>query len=194
MKGLLVSLLVVIIITAFGFGASIVLHLNLTEDMKTARESGLDEGYYDGYEKGLIEGSIAGYQDGSKLGYQTSSFASADSEDRQDYFFIYNPTYMEVQEILNQDELSSAQEVIDYSVINGIRAAYVRCQTIPNEPKGRIYLYEFVGFETVDKGFIVIDPELHLEIQVEQGKSYSTLNNLPAASHDDTMDKVTIVW
>jgi hypothetical protein len=142
----------------------------------------------------LIEGSIAGYQDGSKLGYQTSNRRINDSGDMQNIFFIYNPTYAEVQKILSDDKLASMQAVMDYTVFNAIRAAFVRCQTVPNEPKGKTYLYELVGFETVDRGFVIIDPEIHKEVTVEKGVSYSELNGLPVSAYDDTIDKITIVW
>ncbi len=194
MKGLLISLLVLIVIASAAVGASAVVHINLAEDLETANAKGLEEGYDDGYDNGLIEGSIAGYQEGSKLGYRTSSRETKDDEEMQNIFFIYNPTSKEVQKILDSGDLDTVQEVIDYSVINGIRSAYVRCQSIPNEPNDKNYLYEFVGFETVDRGFVVIDPEIHREVSVEMGESYSELNNLEPPSHDDTIGKITIVW
>jgi len=194
MKGLLISLLVLIVIASAAVGASAIVHINLAEDLEMANAKGLEEGYDDGYENGLIEGSIAGYQEGSKLGYQTSSIETEDAEKMQNIFFIYNPTYEEVQNILNNNELNTVQEVIDYSVINGIRSAYVRCQSVPNDPNGKIYLYEFVGFETVDRGFVIIEPEIHREVIIKLGVSYSGLNNLEPFSHDDTISKITIVW
>jgi hypothetical protein len=194
LKGLLISLLVLIVIAAAGVGISAIVHINLTEDLKTAHARGLEEGYADGYEDGLIEGSIAGYQEGSKLGYQTSNREIKDAGEMQNIFFIYNPTYEEVQKILDSNDLNTVQEIIDYSMINGIRSAYVRCQSIPNEPRGKLYLYEFVGFETVDRGFVIIDPEIHREVKVEIGVSYSELNYLESPSYDDTIGKITIVW
>jgi hypothetical protein len=194
LKGLLISLLVLIVIAGLGVGAGAMVYMNLEDSLETAHADGLDEGYADGYEDGLIEGSIAGYQDGSKLGYQTSNRQIEVSGDMQNLFFIYNPTYAEVQEILDNDELDSMQKVMDYAVLNGIRAAYVRCQTVPNGARERTYLHELVGFETVDKGFVIIEPEIHREVTVEKGISFSKLNGLPAASYDDTIDKVTVVW
>ena len=94
-----------IIIAGTSVGASVILHINLTDKLESAREDGMDEGYADGYEDGLIEGSIAGYQEGSTLGYQTSKRINADNGDMDNLFFIYNPTYREVQEILKKDKL-----------------------------------------------------------------------------------------
>ena len=69
-----------------------------------------------------------------------------------------------------------------------------RCQTVPDEEKGKVRLHELVAFETVDKGFIIIEPESHSEVKVKVGVSYSALNRLPASSYDDTIDKITVVW
>lgn len=194
MKGLLISLAIVLLITAVGLGASALVHINLANSLESARETGFDEGDRDGYERGLIEGSIAGYQEGSKRGYLTSNSLFGPSENKENFYFIYNPTYKEVQSILEKDELDSAQDMIDYAVINGIRIAYVRCQTVPDEEKGKVRLYELVGFETVDNGFIIIEPESRSEVEVKVGVSFSVLNRLPAASHDDTIDKITVIW
>ena len=194
MKGLLISLAIVLLITAVGVGASALVHVNLANSLETAHETGFEEGDQDGYEKGLIEGSIAGYQEGSKRGYLTSNRLVGDNEDRENFYFIYNPTYEEVQSILDEDGLDSAQDMIDYAVINGIRIAYVRCQTVPDAERGKVRLHELVGFETVDNGFIIIDPESRNEVEVKVGISFTALNRLPAASHDDTIDKITVVW
>ena len=194
MKGLLISLAIVLLITAVGVGASALVHINLANSLETARATGLDEGDRDGYERGLIEGSIAGYQEGSKSGYLTSNSLFGPNEDKENFYFIYNPTYEEVQNILKKYGLDSAQKMIDYAVINGIRTAYVRCQTVPDEEKGRVRLHELVGFETVDNGFIIIEPELRSEVKVRVGVSFSALNKLPASSYNDTIDKITVVW
>jgi hypothetical protein len=194
LKGLLISLAIVLLIAAVGVGASAIVHINLLNSLDSARKTGFREGDSDGYEKGLIEGSIAGYQEGSKHGYLTSNGLAADGQDGENFYFIYNPTYEEVKKILDNDELDSIQNVIDYSVINGIRIAYVRVQTVPSESKDRVHLYELVAFETVNNGFIIIEPESHSRVQVEVGESYSRLNGLPAPSYDDTIGKVTVIW
>ncbi len=69
MKGLLISLAVVLFVTAAGFGGSFLMHINLVSSLETAGSEGYGEGLDDGYAEGLIEGSIAGYQEGSKAGY-----------------------------------------------------------------------------------------------------------------------------
>ncbi len=194
MKGLLISLAIVILITAVGVGASALVHISLANSLETARATGFEEGDRDGYEKGLIEGSIAGYQEGSKRGYLTSNSLFGPNENEENFYFIYNPTYEEVQSILEKDGLDSAQDMIDYAVVNGIRIAYVRCQTVPDAEKGKVRLYELVGFETVDNGFIIIEPESHSEVEVKVGVSFSALNRLPASSYDDTINKITVVW
>lgn len=194
MKGLLISLSVVVAFIVAGFGASVLVYINLNNSIVTAHGTGSDEGFSDGYESGLIQGGIAGYQEGSKEGYLTSNRKAETANESDNFYFIYNPTYADLQLILEEVELDEAQEFIDYAAIHAIRIAYVRCQTIPNGERGKVYLHELVGFDTVDKGFIIIDPETHREVQVKVGVSYTGLNSLPASSHDDTIDKIHIIW
>jgi hypothetical protein len=194
MKGLFISLVVILFITAASFGAAVIMHLNLVDSLQTARERGFDEGYGDGYEEGLVEGGIAGYQEGSKVGYLESNRPAASADPGEGFYFIYNPTYKEVQSILDAGGLDTAKAVIDYCVSNGIRVAYVRCQIVPDASSGTIYLRELVGFETVDNGMVIADPELRREVRVETGSSYSEINGIPAYSYDDTIGKITIVW
>jgi hypothetical protein len=90
--------------------------------------------------------------------------------------------------------LDSVESIISYCEIHAIRAAYVSCRSVPNEPGGRVYLRELVGFDTADKGLLILDPELHREVRVEVGYSYSGLNGLSPSPYDDTIGKVSIVW
>jgi hypothetical protein len=128
------------------------------------------------------------------VGYFTSNRLAAVDHDGKDFYFVYNPTYEEVRAILAEKELNSVDTYVEYTSINGIHMAYVRCQTVPDSEMGWVYLYELIGFDTVDNGFIIIDPVLHREVEVEVGTSYSLLNNLPAGSFDDTIGKMTVVW
>jgi hypothetical protein len=57
-----------------------------------------------------------------------------------------------------------------------------------------VYLYHLIGFETTDRGFVVIRPRTHEEVKVEVGQSYSGLNGFPSPAYDDTITKITIVW
>jgi len=111
-----------------------------------------------------------------------------------EFYFLYNPSYDEILTILSESHLYSAQEILDYSRANGIRAAYVRAPIARPAPDGRIYLYQLVAFETVDRGLVIIEPRSHREVKVAVGASYSLLNYFPQSPFDDTITKVTFVW
>jgi hypothetical protein len=193
MKGLIITLIVIVALIGVGIGVSAHVYTNLINGVATAHESGFGEGYAQGYEDGFKEGSEAGYQEGSRVGYAKEKGVDS-SNDVAAYYFLYNPTYGEVQELLVEAGAGSAKEIHDYAESNGIRAAYVRCPIAREAPKGMVYLYQLVAFETVDRGLIIVEPWSHREVKVEVGESYSKLNGFPASPYDDAVTKMTIVW
>lgn len=194
MKGSIISVVVVFVLIGVSIGAGALTNRNLTDSVADARELGFEEGYAQGYEEGFKEGSETGYQEGSIVGYTGDEGVGGSSDSVAGYYFLYNPTYDEVQEILAEGGLGSAKEIHDYAEIHGIRVGYVRCPIAREAPKGRVYLYQLVAFETVDRGLIIIEPWSHREVKVEVGKSYREVNGFPASPYDDTVTKMTIVW
>ena len=194
MRGLLISLSVILVMTAVGLGSSTLVHLHLTSSLASARSNGLTEGNNAGYEEGLIDGSIAGYQAGSKAGYNAMSQGNGTVNETKGFYFLYNPTYSDVLKMLADTDLDSLDKFIDYAASNGIRIAYVRTQSVPVDSAGNVYLYDLVGFDTVDNGFVVIDPGLHRQVQGKVGESYSGMNGLPAPDYKDIIGKVTVIW
>ena len=194
MKGLIRTVIIIAVLIAVGIGASIFIYGDLSKKLVAAQERGFEEGHTQGYEEGFKEGSEVGYQEGSKIGYAKSNGVDYDSSDGAGFYFVYNPTYDEVQEILAVSEADSAKGIHDYAETNGIRVAYVRVQIARKAAEGMVYVYQLVAFETVDKGFIIIEPWSHREVKVEIGKSYSELNGLPPRAHDAKITKITIVW
>ncbi len=194
LKGLTIAFLIIAALVGVGFGVSALTSANLNNNVTTARNQGYTEGYSKGYQEGTLKGNEAGYQSGSKLGYVAAGGADAGSINETGYYFLYNPTYNEVMSALTANELDTALQILDYAKVNGIRAAYVRVPIARPATEGRIYLYQLVAFETVDKGFVIIEPASHREVKVEVGKSYSVLNGFPASPDDDTITKVTVVW
>ena len=194
LKGLLIAVLIIAALVGAGFGVSAISSANLNNNVNTAREQGYTEGYSKGYYEGLNKGNEAGYQSGSKLGYVAAGGADASSINETGYYFMYNPTYQEITSTLAGSEMDSAQQILDYAKANGIRAAYVRAPIAREASEGRVYLYQLVAFETVDKGMIMIEPRSLREVKVEVGKSYSSLNGFPVSDYDDTITKVTLVW
>jgi len=194
LKGLLITLLVVLAFVGVGAGAGFLIYNNLTNNVDTAQERGYEEGYAQGYEEGLSMGNEAGYQEGSKAALIEARGIDTSLVDSEAYYFLYNPTYEEMLMTLTRGEMISASEILEYAKDNGIRAAYVRVPIAREARVGRVFLYQLVAFETVDKGLVIIEPRSYREVKVEVGKSYSKLNGFPPSPYNDTITKVTIVW
>jgi len=182
------------VLIAAGIVTSIIITSNLNNRLAAAHQRGFEEGHSQGYLLGFQEGSEIGYQEGSQIGYQKANWKDYASRYETGFYFVYNPTYDELPEILADGETGSAQEMHDYATANGIRVAYVRCQIARKAAEGMVYIYQLVAFETVDNGLTIIEPWSHREVKVEVGESYSELNGFPTRPYDDTITKVTIVW
>ncbi|MFC1948997.1 hypothetical protein ACFLW0_02355 [Chloroflexota bacterium] len=193
MKGLIITLGIILAFIGAGIGGSAYIYIDLNNSIAAADSSGYEEGYTQGYFQGQKDGSETGYQEGTMVGYAEGGGESSGANITGAYF-IYNPTYSEMLDILGQDEMNTAKEIHDYAVVNGVRVAYVRCPIAREAREGRVYLYQLVAFETVDRGLIIIEPKSHREVKVEVGKSYSELNDFPSPDYDDTVTKMTIVW
>ena len=194
MKGLIQTGIIIAALIAVGIVTSIIITGDFNDRLAAANERGFEEGRAQGYELGFQEGSEVGYQEGSMLGYVKSNGGDYDSSYERGFYFAYNPTYEEVQEILAESEADSAREIHSYAEANGIRVAYVRCQIARQAAEGMVYLYELVAFETVDSSLILVEPWSHREVKVEVGQLYSELNGFPTSPYDDTITKITIVW
>ncbi|MFC2034818.1 hypothetical protein ACFLUJ_01695 [Chloroflexota bacterium] len=194
MKGLIKTGIIVAVFIMVGVGSSAIVASDLSSRVAIAQENGFEEGREWGYLDGFQEGMGVGYQEGSKIGYIEGDGGDYNSSNETDFYFNYNPTYNRMQEILAETEADSAKKIHDYAEASGVRVAYVRSPIAREAPEGMVYVYELVAFETVDKGFVIIEPWSREEIKVEVGRSYSELNNRPANPYDDTITKVTIVW
>ena len=201
MKGLIQTVIIMAVLIVVGIGASAIVYTDLVNRLAEAHKRGVEEGYNQGYLEGLQEGNKVGYQEGSKVGYAKGNEGDYDSSDETGFYFVYNPTYDEVHKILAEREQTlaegkkdSAKEIHNYAEANGIRSGYVRAPIIRQAPEGMVYLYELVAFETVDRGLIIIEPWLHIEVKIEVGKRYNELNGFPPRDYDDTITKITIVW
>ena len=194
MKGLIQTTIIIAALIVAGIITSMIITGNLNNRLAAAHQRGFEEGHTQGYQLGFQEGSEIGYQEGSKIGYQKANWKDYDSRYGAGFYFVYNPSYDELQQILADAETGSAQEMHEYAAANGLRVAYVRCQIARKAAEGMVYIYQLVAFETVDNGLIIIEPWSHREVKVEVGESYSELNGFPTRPYDDTITKVTTVW
>ena len=193
MKSLIRTIIIIAVLIGVGFITSYIVNRNFSSRVTDAQARGLEVGSIQGYETGFLEGIRAGYQEGSKIGYEL--FDDKDTNSFQEgSFFTYNPTYDEVQEILAENNQTTAMEINNFVEANGIRTAYVRCQIARKSVEGTVTVYNLVAFETTDRGLIFIRPRSHEEVTIQIGKSYSELNGLPPRPYDDTITKITIFW
>jgi len=194
MRGLIRTTIIIVVLIAIGFGTSILITTDLNSRMAATSRRGFEEGYVEGYEEGLQEGGIDGYQEGSKAGFGEVVREDYDVGPETGFYFLYNPTYDEVQEILAEDTSGSAREINNSAEARGIRAAYVRCRISTLEAEGKIYLLELVAFETVDEGFIFIEPSSHQEVELGIGRYYSELNRFSSLKYDGIISDIKIIW
>lgn len=194
MKGLIKAIIIIFVLIIVGVGASAFVTVDLMNDVVVAHNRGFAEGHTRGYEEGWRDGSRDGYQDGSQVGYRKDNQVTYNGSDGDGFYFLYNPTYDELRGMLAGSKALNARELVDYAEINGIRAAYVRCQSAREASQEMVYIHELVAFETADKGVIIIEPWQHQEVKIEIGKSYSVLNGFDAPAYDDTITKITFVW
>ena len=194
MRGLIKATIIVIVLIAIGFGASVAVTTDTDGRVAAIAERGLDEGLVQGSEAGWQEGTRDGYQEGGKIGYEATAGEDPDSADEAGFYFLYNPTYAEVQEILVGDTSGLAKSINNYAETHGIRAAYVRCRVVPTDGEGKTYILGLVGFETVDEGFIFIEPSSHQAVKLEIGRRYSELNKFSVLEHDGIISNIRIIW
>ena len=193
MKSLIQTSLVFIVLIGFAAISSVIITNNLNDQIDAAREKGTEEGTNLGYAAGLYTGMVDGHQASSKIGYALSQSKSVE-ELGENFYFTYNPTYEEVQEILAGSDADKAMEINNYAEAHGIRTAYIRCQIARKTEEKTVFVYNVIAFDTTDRGFIIIRPRTHEEIKLEVGKSYSDLNGFPHPNYDDTVTKMTIYW
>jgi hypothetical protein len=193
MKGLLLGVLFIVAIIGVGIGLSAFAHVNYVDDVTVAADSGFEEGFTRGYEDGFREGSEAGFQEGSRAIYARAEVIE-DIESLDGYYFLYNPTYDEVMDILAEEKLDTFWKIDDYAISNGIHVGYVRCHVTMQPPEMTTYIYHLAVFDTRDRGPVVIEPWSRRAVKVEAGEMYQGLYDGDTSGSEGIVDKVTVVW
>lgn len=194
MRGLIISILIMLVLIAIGIVASMMLTSNLNSKIAAAQGSGIEAGRVQGYAAGFQKGSVAGYQKGSQTSYAMSQTGPATDRKGDGFYFTYNPTHAEAQKLLADKVEVSAWQIHDYAEANGMRMAYVRVQIARPAAEGEAWVYRLVAFDTVDRGLVIIEPWSHKVVALEVGQGFQVLNGFPSPSYDDTITKITIIW
>ena len=165
------------------------LETGYTEGEIAGFEEGRELGYPVGEEEGYTAGESTGYKSGKEQGY-SSGYSSGFDESIGSDALVYNPTYQLVKDMLSKSAATSAVTISDDFEAERIRSGYVWVKYVNGRGLGR----EFVAFETIDKGIIIIDPRSKREVELEVGESMSQLLGNSAPDYDDTILSVTITW
>ena len=168
-------------------------------------QEGYDGGNETGYEVGFSTGYYRGNTSGYALGYDLGSNETWDEAYLQGIedgvgrgFNIRDPTYKELSQFIQDDKTDQieynpdnftciyfASAVKTNAFNKGLRCYYVNLQY--NSTSG----HAIIAFNTTDRGFIYIEPQLDVEVTVKEGESYSALNNFEGSVDDIIKDIVT---
>ena len=102
---------------------------------------------------------------------------------------LRDPTYEEAVAFINEDKTNeevtydyalAAMLVAENAAKQGIKAYWViaRLGTMG---------YNFVGFNTTDKGWIYFAANVDYEVVLIEGEKYTVINDMPSATFDDTI-------
>ena len=147
------------------------------------------EAYGEAYDKGYGKGYEIGLETGSKKGVATRVELS-------------NPTHKEMREFLARDKIDSnpyvmgeyvcsdfAAELNNNAEADGIRVAYVRIRS-------KEWGHAVVAFETVDRGFIFIEPRSDREVELVIGEPYPwyLVGVTTGLTSYDPVTEIEIIW
>ena len=194
MKKLLLILLTVLIIIGAGIGLSAITYVNYVNGVASAGEDGFEDGIAQGYKDGLREGGEAGYQEGSRIYYSGIEGVDTGNTSFSESYYLYNPSYSEVMEFLDKEELYSFPDIHEYAVTHSIRSGYVRCYITLNDSSQSEVVCDLAAFDTADNGLVIIEPWSHREVIVKAGEEYRATIYGPELEIDGTVNKVTILW
>ncbi|MFC1983890.1 hypothetical protein ACFLVO_02600 [Chloroflexota bacterium] len=174
---------------------------------------GNKKGYYDGDIAGYESGLLVGYEDGKDAGYETGAkeghnigltdgFEIGNKEGYEDGYtygfeeivgndyLVRNPTYNEVLDMLNKSEATSAVQINNDFEDAGLRTGFVWVNFAEGGGMGT----SLVVFQTIDRGYICIEPFSHKEVSPAVGKRFSALLGESTPHFDDTIIRITTIW
>jgi hypothetical protein len=168
------------------------------------KEEGFEIGNKTGFAEGNKEGQQQGYQKGYNEGYEIG-YSKGLNDSIPHKYSLRDPTYSEVLNFIKWDETNLKKYVaenfeyvcIDYSidVCKNAQARNLKCYVVELVFKNSTGAHILVGFNTIDKGWIFIEPQDDREVKVGIGIRYYKDNNYipPEGVIDDTIIKVNIV-
>ncbi len=161
-------------------------------------------GFIEGKELGIKEGEKQGYQKGYKEGYEFG-YSKGINDSAPHKYYLRDPTYSEVINFIMWDETNLKKYnpenfeyvCIDFAidVCKNAHAKNLKCHAVELIFKNATGAHVIVGFNTIDKGWIFIEPQDDREVKVGVGVRYYRDNGYgrPEGVIDDTIIKVNII-
>ncbi len=143
-----------------------------------------------------LASGYAGYVRGRSYGYESGVIAGAGSA-----YTLRDPTYNEAKQFLARDRTDANKYVegeyvcSDFAgnVNNNAETEGFRCALVEVKYPGGTG-HALVGFRTVDRGLIFIEPQYDEEVTIELGQSYADVNGYKKPSFDDTIARYLVIW
>ncbi len=131
------------------------------------------------------------------VSYRLLNFLDENKSKLEEYkkgneYELHNPFFQEVEKFINNYSLKSTKEGIDTAKNKGLRCAYV--QVIMSE---KLYMYNLIGFNTIDKGMIYYEIGNERIVYPEIGKKYKNCiinNNKNFSTFNDTIIDIIHIW
>jgi len=193
-----------------------------SEGFSLGRDDGLAEGYqdgyaegnFDGYHRGSIDGFEVGYLDGYDVG-QWEGFDAGQLEGYDmglidgaekyavggyegEYWFLRNPTEMEMWTFINADRTDRITGVADKFTCVNFATTVKRNAFDAGYRCFSVYIFmvdgghNIVGFNTTDSGFMFIEPQHDRLMKVEVGTKYWD-RKYYAPTYDDTVLRYVLI-
>lgn len=177
------------------------------EGYKIGEEEGYKQGKNEGYEignkTGYSKGYEAGLNDGRKIGYSEGYFAGLNDSIPHKYK-LRDPTYYELIDFISKDKTdlnpykgeNFEYVCMDYSidVCKNAKNISLDCHIVEIIFKDADGSHVIVGFNTIDRGWVFIEPQSDTIVKVAEGIRYYRDNNfaVPQNVRDDTIVRIKI--
>lgn len=168
--------------------------VGFNEGHNNGSEEGYDQGLSVGWTTGIDEGREEGYEVGYPVGYEQGIIESGEGH------YTRNPSYIEVSKFIAVDKTDREHyydeefNCYDFSATvkkNAFELGY-QCYIVFIEFGYSDYAHSIIAFNTTNKGWIFIEPQDDMIVNIELGKPYWD-RSYYLVDYDDTITSIDIV-
>lgn len=180
--------------TGYGLGYSIGENYGYTKGYSDGNTIGYSSGLKVGNEQGYTKGYSTGYTSGNSIGYSEGYSKGLTTGTKW-----IDPTYRQMTDFLASDTTNSLVyhdptfTCVDFAATlskDAYKLGY-RCFTV--DLAFGSYGHMINAFNTTDRGFVYVEPQLDSVVQVSIGLNYFVSNGYQAPSYSDTITKIVII-